>query len=68
MRTSVVATPGLLNTGSIIAAHGLRFSAHEGSFWIRSVSALMGGFFTTESPGKPPQNAFNQSTCTLVMD
>ena len=42
MGTSVVATPELLNTGSIIVAHGLRFSAHEGSFWIRSVSRIGG--------------------------
>ena len=53
---SVVATLRLYSTGSVVVARGLRCFAHVASSWTRDrtcVSALAGGSFTTEPPGKP---------------
>ena len=55
---SAVTVSGLQSTGSIVVVHGL--SCSEACGWdlprsgMEPVSpALTGGFFTTESPGKP---------------
>ena len=58
---SVVATLRLYSTGSVVVARGLRCFAHVASSWTRGrtcVSALAGGSFTTEPPGKPSINIF----------
>ena len=73
-----IAAPRLWSTGSLVVAHRLHCSKACGILlthdpWIKHMSsALAGGFFTTESPGKP-QGAFlttgpqGKSHCLLFL-
>ena len=57
MQASIVAAWGLWSTGSVVVAHGLSCSVACGIFPDQGSNllslALVGGFFTTEPPGKP---------------
>ena len=65
---AVTVTPGLQRTGSIIVYTGLVVPWHVGSSWIGIEpvpSALAGGFFTSEPPGKPPKSSYMCHICLL---
>ena len=69
MLASIVSSPGLLSTGSIVVAQGLSCSSACGIFprsRIKPMSpALAGRFFITEPPGKPAKHFNASAPCIL---
>ena len=66
---SIVSSPGLSSTGSIVVAQGLSCSSACGIFprsRIKPMSpALAGRFFITEPPGKPAKHFNASAPCIL---